>query len=148
MKYFDPGIPNNQLKIQYRKLAMKYHPDHGGSTIMFQEMVAEYNQCMEQKKPKKKESYRTETTYSYSWTHNFRMTHSKVEDRIYAIKYMLRQDEYLGISDSKVKFYTAVGKNSWYSDKVTVTIKLESEDKKLLELIVKYLILQGAVRTA
>lgn len=43
MKYFKSGKYNRkQVKDQYRRLAMQYHPDKGGTVEQFQEVSKEY----------------------------------------------------------------------------------------------------------
>lgn len=44
MKYFNNVNNLEDLKAQYRRLAIKNHPDHGGSTEVMQAINAEYEQ--------------------------------------------------------------------------------------------------------
>jgi DnaJ-class molecular chaperone len=57
-KYFN--ISNNitldELKKQYRKLCLKYHPDKGGNTEIFQAINREYKEALEFIKQKAYES--------------------------------------------------------------------------------------------
>lgn len=43
MKYFSNVTTLDELKKQYRRLAMLHHPDHGGSTSEMQAVNAEYD---------------------------------------------------------------------------------------------------------
>lgn len=50
MKFF-AGVDNiEDLKAEYRKLAMKFHPDRGGDTATMQKINAEYSRLFEQLK--------------------------------------------------------------------------------------------------
>lgn len=46
MKYFETFQDINELKRQYKKLALKLHPDMGGSKADFQAMSAEYEKLL------------------------------------------------------------------------------------------------------
>ena len=48
MKYFKDLNSMEAVKKQYRKLAMKYHPDRGGNEEVFKQINNEYEQAMEQ----------------------------------------------------------------------------------------------------
>ena len=50
MKYFKDLNSMEAVKKQYRKLAMKYHPDRGGNEEIFKQINNEYEQAMEQAK--------------------------------------------------------------------------------------------------
>ena len=50
MKYFKDLSSMEAVKKQYRKLAMKYHPDRGGNEEIFKAINNEYEQAMEQGK--------------------------------------------------------------------------------------------------
>ena len=50
MKYFKDLNSMEAVKKQYRKLAMKYHPDRGGDEEVFKQINNEYEQAMEQAK--------------------------------------------------------------------------------------------------
>ena len=50
MKYFKDLNSMEAVKKQYRKLAMKYHPDRGGNEEVFKQINNEYEQAMEQAK--------------------------------------------------------------------------------------------------
>ncbi len=50
MKYFKDLSSMEAVKKQYRKLAMKYHPDRGGNEEVFKQINNEYEQAMEQAK--------------------------------------------------------------------------------------------------
>ena len=43
LKYFENPKSLEELKAQYKKLAMKHHPDIGGSTVAMQEVNNEYD---------------------------------------------------------------------------------------------------------
>lgn len=47
MKYFENVKTLDELKKQYRRLAMKYHPDMGGSTEAMQQINAEHDALFE-----------------------------------------------------------------------------------------------------
>ena len=47
MKYFDHVSSLDELKKQYRRLANKYHPDHGGSVEAMQEINNEHDELFE-----------------------------------------------------------------------------------------------------
>lgn len=47
MKYFTNCRTLDELKKEYRKLAMKHHPDHGGDTATMQAINAEYQDRFE-----------------------------------------------------------------------------------------------------
>lgn len=47
MKYFTNVKTLDELKAQYRRLAMKYHPDRGGSTEIMQEINDEHDKLFE-----------------------------------------------------------------------------------------------------
>ena len=68
MKYFNP-IPKTleELKKQYKKASLKYHPDVGGSNEEMKELNAEYTELFEKLKDvhvnsKTRETYRKATT--------------------------------------------------------------------------------------
>ena len=46
MKYFKDLNSMEAVKKQYRKLAMKYHPDRGGDEETFKQINNEYEQAM------------------------------------------------------------------------------------------------------
>ena len=48
MKYFKDLNSMEAVKKQYRKLAMKYHPDRGGNEEVFKQINNEYEEAMEQ----------------------------------------------------------------------------------------------------
>ena len=50
MKYFKNLNSMEEVKKQYRKLAMKYHPDRGGNEEIFKQINNEYEEAMEQAK--------------------------------------------------------------------------------------------------
>lgn len=50
MKWFQNPQTLEELKKQYKKLAMKYHPDLGGDTATMQEINNEYDSLFEQLK--------------------------------------------------------------------------------------------------
>lgn len=50
MKYFTNCKTLDELKKEYRRLAMLHHPDHGGSTEEMQAINAEYDALHEQMK--------------------------------------------------------------------------------------------------
>ena len=50
MKYFTNIRTLDELKAAYRRLALKYHPDMGGSTEIMQEINAEHDALFEQLK--------------------------------------------------------------------------------------------------
>ena len=50
MKYFANIKTLDELKAQYRRLAMQYHPDRGGSTEIMQQINAEYERLHERLK--------------------------------------------------------------------------------------------------
>lgn len=66
MKYFQNCKTAEELKKEYRKLAMKLHPDLGGDTEEFKVMQNEYEQMWERLKNvhtnSKGETYTKETT--------------------------------------------------------------------------------------
>ncbi len=43
-RYFSHPSTLEELKAQYKKLAMEHHPDHGGSTEAMQQINAEYTE--------------------------------------------------------------------------------------------------------
>jgi curved DNA-binding protein CbpA len=47
MKWFNNVNTLDELKAQYRKLAMKYHPDRGGDTATMQQINAEHDRLFE-----------------------------------------------------------------------------------------------------
>ena len=47
MKWFNNCNTLDELKAQYRKLAMKYHPDRGGDTATMQQINAEHDRLFE-----------------------------------------------------------------------------------------------------
>ena len=55
-QYFVTCKSETEIKSEYRKLAFKCHPDHGGSTASFQELTTQYNNSLKKlqdsKKPK------------------------------------------------------------------------------------------------
>ena len=50
MKYFTNIHTLDELKAAYRRLALKYHPDMGGSTEIMQEINNEHDALFEQLK--------------------------------------------------------------------------------------------------
>ena len=46
-QYFENVKTLDELKKQYRRLAMKYHPDMGGSTEIMQQINAEHDTLFE-----------------------------------------------------------------------------------------------------
>ena len=50
MKYFANIKTLDELKAQYRRLAMQYHPDRGGSTEIMQQINSEYERLHERLK--------------------------------------------------------------------------------------------------
>ena len=48
MIYFKDLNSMEAVKKQYRKLAMKYHPDRGGDEETFKQINNEYEEAMEQ----------------------------------------------------------------------------------------------------
>jgi hypothetical protein len=46
MKYFSSVTSLDELKLQYKKLAFKNHPDRGGKTEVMQEINSEYEQLL------------------------------------------------------------------------------------------------------
>ena len=46
MKHFSSVTSLDELKLQYKKLAFKNHPDHGGKTEVMQEINSEYEQLL------------------------------------------------------------------------------------------------------
>lgn len=50
MKWFNNPNSLEELKKQYKKLALKHHPDIGGSNAAMQEINAEYDQLFEKLK--------------------------------------------------------------------------------------------------
>ena len=56
MKYFTNIRTLDELKAAYRRLALKYHPDMGGSTEIMQEINAEHDALFEQLKRQHKDA--------------------------------------------------------------------------------------------
>lgn len=52
MKYFTNVNTLDELKAEYRRLAQKHHPDHGGSVEVMQEINNEHDQLFEVLKKK------------------------------------------------------------------------------------------------
>ncbi|MEZ1997424.1 molecular chaperone DnaJ, partial [Acinetobacter lwoffii] len=46
MKHFSSVTSLDELKLQYKKLAFKNHPDRGGKTEVMQEINSEYEQLL------------------------------------------------------------------------------------------------------
>ena len=46
MKHFSSATSLDELKLQYKKLAFKNHPDRGGKTEVMQEINSEYEQLL------------------------------------------------------------------------------------------------------
>jgi hypothetical protein len=46
MKYFNAGWTVGQVKAEYRRLAMRWHPDRGGDTPTMQAINEEYTQAL------------------------------------------------------------------------------------------------------
>ena len=46
MKYFDQCTTLDEIHTRYRKLAMQYHPDHGGDTRTMQELNNQYAEAL------------------------------------------------------------------------------------------------------
>lgn len=61
MKYFANIRTLDELKAAYRRLALKYHPDTGGSTEIMQEINNEHDALFEQLK--RDPSYKGRITY-------------------------------------------------------------------------------------
>ena len=59
MKYFKDLNSMEEVKKQYRKLAMKYHPDRGGNEEVFKQINKEYEQAMEKAKIKETKKAKT-----------------------------------------------------------------------------------------
>lgn len=50
LKYFANVNNLDELKVAYRRLCIKHHPDHGGDTATMQEINAEHDKLFEQLK--------------------------------------------------------------------------------------------------
>ena len=62
MKYFNNPKTLEELKKQYRELAMKHHPDKGGSNEAMKAINAEYDELF----PKLKDTHRTKDGETYT----------------------------------------------------------------------------------
>jgi len=68
MKYFNRTETLEELKSEYRRLALEYHPDRGGKTETMQEINAEFDlmfRILEKKTPRKTADAETETPNEY-----------------------------------------------------------------------------------
>lgn len=83
MKYFKNLETMEEVKKQYRKLAMKFHPDRGGNEEIFKEINNEYEEAIEyakqnelnKTKTKKEEDF---IKNQYRNSSNFRSTINKL----------------------------------------------------------------------
>ena len=46
-QYFISCKTEEEVKVVYRRLAFKYHPDHGGSNALFQDLQQQYERSMD-----------------------------------------------------------------------------------------------------
>lgn len=47
MTYFQNYQTADDIKSEYRRLAMQYHPDHGGTTAQMQDINAQYSEAVD-----------------------------------------------------------------------------------------------------
>ena len=47
MNYFPNHMTADDIKAEYRRLAMQYHPDHGGDTATMQDINAQYSKAID-----------------------------------------------------------------------------------------------------
>jgi len=67
--YFVNCSSPGEIKAMYRELAMKHHPDRGGSTRIMQDINSEYHDLLKSKDKQKFQYQGTEkwTVYNYVW---------------------------------------------------------------------------------
>lgn len=67
MKYFPTGVTQDKAKEIYKKLSLVFHPDVGGDTVIFQEMLKEYEIIMGKRKPDRPEVKEESPTTDYRY---------------------------------------------------------------------------------
>ncbi len=141
--YFKSCTTEEDVKKEYRRLAFKCHPDHGGSTIIFQEMIAQYEHSLNKingtsysSSEGRSNPYRKYETYTYSWTKTVKYSPG--------LKKTLR-DFIRAHGAPQVRMYMAKKKGFWLRP-TQIVIKFESENKHLLELVLKLALMTNIVK--
>ena len=76
-QYFENVKTLDELKKQYRRLAIKYHPDMGGSTEIMQQINAEHDRLFEQLKTQHNASGNTKAHKEELKAAGFRWSNNK-----------------------------------------------------------------------
>lgn len=107
MKYFTNIRTLDELKAAYRRLALKYHPDMGGSTEIMQEINNEHDALFEQLK-RQHNAHADEYHQTTETAEEFREKYTGQERAKAFARFAALQKQYPGIASVK-----DVARRSW-----------------------------------
>lgn len=136
-KYFT-AVTKKELKLEYKKLAFKYHPDRGGSTKIMQQINTEYHERLKNLSSNRSVKNKKTRKMDCQYDHVVYWKPSKIESRIRIIRHYIRVE--FCLDDTELKFFFKTEPKSWYRLKQKVYLRFQCYNYTVLRMILEYFI--------
>lgn len=149
--YFINCVTEEEVRIEYRKLAFTCHPDHGGSNAAFQDLQNQYNKSLRkiQNRHKAKDEgwsdwydtqYEPRKKYVASWKYEKTFWTSYPNTAHVNLQNFMRSST---IQGTNVRLFIKKVDRIFYT---RMYVKFEAENKKVLSLVVQMALLKGLLK--